>query len=156
MKISRSKTTDKRLLRGPTFLCEKMFKRRVCECIYEYLNGISSIERWIYTTSEQRIECILCLPGWWAVVSDYEFLTFGLHLRQATSEVAHNQRSRPTSPEDTIYIDTGCESLNQCKELDFRKPSPNLWCDNVNSILIKWIWIKIHIHRYTKLSIFWE
>ena len=31
--------------------------------------------------------CIRCIPGWWAVVSDYKFLTFCLHLWQASSEM---------------------------------------------------------------------
>ena len=83
-----------------------------------------------------------CLPGWWAVVSSYEFLTFRLHLWKESSEVllellftsetaveaaplkmtatyagetsgTHNLRPRLTSSEDTMYIDAGRESLNQ-------------------------------------------
>ena len=43
--------------------------------------------RW-RTVNQQRTYCIWCPPGWWAVVSGYEFLKFRLHLWQPSSEVA--------------------------------------------------------------------
>ena len=38
-------------------------------------------------TFKFNLSCIWCLPGWWTVVSGYKFLTFRLHLWQASSEV---------------------------------------------------------------------
>ena len=48
-------------------------------------------------------QCIWYLPGWWVVVSGYKFLTFRLHLWQASSEVAASVVNSEVPEDDSCF-----------------------------------------------------
>ena len=74
------------------------------------------------------INCIWCLPGWWAVVLCNRFLTFRLHLWQASSEVAASTVTSEVllwlllpyvpdtvSTEATVEADTTEDAYHRCR-----------------------------------------